>query len=227
MSAIRLFRCVSCHPWSDGFGSNANRRSHLIRRRACAALLLATLTAVAACGRHPPESWELTDIRGNLPDLQFTLVSDQNRSLEAGDLRGKIVLLFFGYTHCPDVCPMTMSRLGGVLHDLGKAAESVRILFVSVDPRRDTSALAATYARAFSPQAIGATGSAKEIETLARRYRVAYQALPADRYGNYDVMHSKAVYVFDRDGRARLMIRDTDPPKAIVHDLRQLAEPSS
>lgn len=135
--------------------------------------------------------------------------------------------MFFGYTHCPDVCPMTMSRLAGALHNLGNGAASVRILFISVDPKRDTPALAGTYARAFSPKAIGATGTAREIETLARRYRVAYQAQPADADGNYEVMHSKAVYVFDREGRAQLLISDSASPQSIVHDLRQLVKGSS
>lgn len=190
-----------------------------------ASLLLCT---AVACQRESPQAWALTDIRDHLPDLQFTLASADNAHLTAADFQGKVVVLFFGYRNCPDVCPMTMSRLGEVMHQLGDAAAGVRILFVSVDPKRDTPESLATYAKAFSPQAVGATGSPGDIESLAKRYRVAYQADKPDAYGNYNVMHSKAAYVFDRAGRARLMITDTDPPKAIAHDLRQLLDsPSS
>ncbi|HWA85317.1 MAG TPA: SCO family protein [Opitutus sp.] len=185
------------------------------------------LLAATACQRQSAQSWALTDIDDHLPDLEFTLAVAGNPHLTAADFRGKIVLLYFGYRNCPDVCPMTMSRLGGVLHQLGDAAKDVRLLFVSVDPKRDTPESLAAYAKAFSPEAVGATGSPAEIETIAKRYRVAYQADQPDRYGNYNVMHSKAAYIFDRAGHARLMITDTDPPKAIAHDLRQLIDSSS
>ncbi|HVU33864.1 MAG TPA: SCO family protein [Opitutaceae bacterium] len=188
------------------------------------ALVLAALLSATGCARR--QTWQLTDINGNLPDLKFTLATAGNARLTAADFRGQIVLLYFGYVHCPDVCPMTMARLGGIVGKLGPEAAKVRILFVSVDPKRDTPALTETYARAFSPAATGATGSPAEIERLARRYRVAYQAEPVDGSGNYEVMHSKAVYVFDGSGHVRLLIDDTDKPDAVVHDLRQLAQSS-
>ncbi len=185
------------------------------------------LLAVLGCRRRPAETWDLMDIRGHLPDLRFDLATAGNPHLTAQDLRGKAVLVYFGYTHCPDVCPMTMARLAGVLHSLGPAAAQVRILFISVDPKRDTAALVETYAKAFSPEAVGATGTPGDIEALAKRYRVAYQAEAPDAQGNYIVMHSKAVFLFDQQGRARFLVSDTDPPKAIAHDLRQLVQPST
>lgn len=183
---------------------------------------LVLLVLAAGCARRPPLHWDLTDIRGYLPDLKFTLASSPNPHLTAGDFRGKAVLLYFGYMHCPDVCPMTLSKLGGVVRSLGPEADKVRILFVSVDPRRDTPELLRTYAAAFSPQAVGATTTPSGIVALAKRYRVAYVAEQPDQYGNYVVMHSKAVYLFDQKGRVRFFISDTDTPQAIEHDLRQL-----
>jgi len=180
------------------------------------------LLLAAACQRRSAESWELTDIRGSLPDLRFDLATAGNPHLTARDLRGKVVLVYFGYTHCPDVCPLTLARLAAAVRQLGAGAPAVRILFISVDPPRDTPELVATYARAFSPQAVGARGTPKEIEDLARRYRVAYQAQAPDADGNYVVMHSKVVYVFDPQGRARLLIDDSNATAAIVHDLHQL-----
>lgn len=186
-------------------------------------LALSILLALAGgCARRAPEHWDLTDIRGYLPDLKFNLDSSPNPRLTATDFRGKVVLLYFGYLHCPDVCPMTMSKLSGVVRELGPGAEGVRILFVSVDPERDTPEMLRSYAKAFSPEAVGATSTPDGIEALARRYRVAYVAQTPDRYGNYVVMHSKAVYIFDRKGRARFLISDTDTSAAIEHDLRQL-----
>jgi protein SCO1/2 len=189
--------------------------------RLLAAALLACLGATA-CSRHAAQSWATTDITSHMPDLKFDLANANNPHLTARDLRGHTVLLYFGYVHCPDVCPMTMTRLMTVVKSLGSAAGKVRILFVSVDPRRDTPALVTEYATAFGPNAIGATGTADQIEALAKRYRVAYQADAPDKDGNYEVMHGKGVYVFDSQGHARLLMTDTDKPEAMEHDLRQL-----
>ena len=197
----------------------------LLRVRLTGVLLL--LALFTACGRSPGEPWQLTSIEGFFPDLQFTLSNGGEHPVTAKDFRGKVVLLYFGYLNCPDVCPMTMSRLGSALKELGERADAVRVLFVSVDPRRDTPQQLATYARAFSEQGVGATGTPAEIEAMAKRYRVAYEAEAPDAGGNYEVMHGKAVYVFDGTGRARLMITDSDSPEAIAHDLRQLIATSS
>lgn len=197
------------------------------RRRLLRALVPVLLLLPAACQRRAAETWDLTDIRGHLPDLRFDLGTEGNPHLTQQDFRGKVVLVYFGYTHCPDVCPMTMAKLAGVLHSLGPAAANVRILFISVDPKRDTPKLVETYAQAFSPKATGATGTPGQIEALAKRYRVAYQAEPPDPDGNYIVLHSKAVFVFDQKGRARLLFSDSNKSKDIVHDLRQLLHTST
>lgn len=190
------------------------------RRLGVAALALLCTFVLAACGRR--QSWETTDVRDHLPDLRFTLATAGNPHLTANDFRGKVVLLYFGYTHCPDVCPLTLARLAGIVRGLGPDSARVRILFVSVDPKRDTPALADRYAKAFSPEAVGATGTPGQIETLARRYRVAYQAGPPNQDGSYEVMHGKGVYVFDGRGRVRLLLDEKDSPAAVTHDLRQI-----
>ncbi|MFI5356334.1 MAG: SCO family protein [Opitutales bacterium] len=177
---------------------------------------------LAGCAPKSAPSWKLTDITGYLPDLQLDLTNAERQPVTALDLRGKVVLLYFGYAHCPDVCPMTLGRLATAVQALGESADDVRIVFLSVDPIRDTPAIVAQYARAFSPQGLGLTGPPATIEALAKRFRVAYQAEKPDRGGNYLVMHSKAVFVFDRQGRARLMGTDTDPATAFTHDLKQL-----
>ena len=193
----------------------------LFRLIAFVTAVAACVAIVAGCAGHRPD-WQLTDLTGHLPDLAFTLQSADDAHLTADDFRGDVTLVFFGYAHCPDICPMTMARLGQVVKRLGADAKRVRILFISVDPRRDSPAMLRDYAHAFSPQAVGATGTPAQIEALAKRYRVAYQADPPDANGDYQVMHGKAVYVFDGAGHARLMISDTDSPDAIVHDLKEL-----
>jgi len=189
-------------------------------RRIAAALCLFLLTA---CSRSGSSGWKLTDIRGHLPDLAFHLSAAGGVPVTARQYRGKVVLLFFGFTHCPDTCPETLARLAAALRQLGPEAREFRILFVSVDPRRDTPEATERFARAFSPQAVGLTGTPDQIEAMAKRYRVAYEAQAPDRAGDYEVMHSKGVYIFDRAGRARLLDSDTDPVAALVRDLKQLA----
>lgn len=197
------------------------RLLHLVWLIALLAGVAACVAILAGCGTRRPD-WRLTDLTGHLPDLEFTLQSADHAHLTENDFRGDVTLVFFGYAHCPDICPMTMARLGQVVGRLGEDAKHVRILFISVDPKRDTPAMLRDYARAFSPQAVGATGTPAQVEALAKRYRVAYQADPPDANGDYQVMHGKAVYVFDGAGHVKLMITDTDSADAIVHDLKEL-----
>lgn len=188
--------------------------------------LLAILALVAlvltGCAPKSAQTWALTDIKGYLPDLEFTLQTAGGKTVTAADLHGKVVALYFGYLHCPDVCPMTMARLAAAMKELGPEARDVRVVFVSIDPYRDTPDLVAQYAQAFTPQGLGLTGKPEVIEKLAKVYRVAYQRDKPDKDGNYAVMHSKAVYLFDRQGHSRLMGTDTNKPEEFAHDLKQL-----
>jgi protein SCO1/2 len=180
---------------------------------------------LAACSHDA--RFKLTDVSGHLPDLAFTLTSDSGARTDAADFRGKVTLLYFGYTHCPDVCPLTLTHLHVVMQRLGAAADDARILFVSVDPARDTPALLHAYVRAFDPRAVGLTADVGTIEKLARRYRVAFSREPGKAGGDYEVSHSSAIYVFDRDGHARLISTPIDSLDDLVHDLEiLLAEPA-
>ncbi|KAF1024677.1 MAG: SCO1 protein [Burkholderia plantarii] len=160
---------------------------------------------------------------GHLPDLTFSLTRDDGRPTDAAAFRGRVTLVYFGYTHCPDVCPETMARLMRVLTQLGEGARDVRILFISVDSARDTPAAMHAYVDAFDAQhVVGLTGSASQIESLAQRYRVAYQIEAPDPSGDYAVTHSSAIYVFDANGRARLLATDRDTPGQVATALRPL-----
>jgi protein SCO1/2 len=183
---------------------------------------IAVTALLGACSRDEPP-WQLTNVSGHLPDLEFSLIGDDGKPADASTFRGDTTLVYFGYTHCPDVCPETMARLMQVLAKLGDDAKNVRILFITVDPARDTPKALHAYVDAFDAQhARGLTGTDSEIESLAKRYRVAYQMEKRDARGDYEVTHSSAVYVFDTHGRARLLATDSDTPDTIAHDLRRL-----
>jgi protein SCO1/2 len=186
------------------------------------AATLCALGALAGC-THRTEPWQLTNVTGHLPDLDFTLTADDGRPVTGDSFKGRTALVYFGYTHCPDVCPETMGRLMQVLGKLGPDAQKVRILFITVDPARDTPRALHDYVGAFDSQhAEGLTGTDWQIESLAKRYRVAYQMEKRDPNGNYEVTHSSAVYVFDQQGHARLLATDHDTPDTIAQDLRRI-----
>lgn len=188
-------------------------------------VVAAAVLALAACS-HSKLHWNLTDVSGHLPDLAFQLTGDDGQPLTGEDLRGKVVMMYFGYTHCPDVCPLSMTHLHMVMQQLGDLADGVRILFVSVDPKRDTPELLHSYVNAFDPRAIGATGSIEQIRKLTKAYRVVFDADPPDAHGNYEVMHSSAVFIFGPEGHARLISSTTNDVQGIARDVRQLLEAS-
>ncbi len=144
------------------------------------------------------------------------------------DYRGDIVMLYFGYTFCPDVCPMTLANVADILKRLGPDAERVRLLFVTVDPDRDTLPVLADYVKNFAPEIDGLRGDSDQIAALARRYRIAYSVTPATATHAYEVTHASAIYVFDATGAARLLIPSLGSTAGdiagVTADLRRLIE---
>jgi protein SCO1/2 len=186
----------------------------------------AMMLLLAGCASHP--QWQLDNVQGHLPDLKFSMTNDLGQPVTAADYRGKVVLLYFGYTHCPDVCPLTLVHLHTVLQKMGKAADGVRVLFVTVDPVRDTVPVLHQYVTAFDPRIVGLTGTQDAIGQLAKRYRAFYKPeAPSDKAGDYDVTHSSAIYVFDREGKARLLATPGSSNDEILHDLGILTGQSS
>jgi len=168
-------------------------------------------------------------IRGFLPDLSFELAAAGGKSITEEDFDGKIVMMFFGYASCPDICPTTMAQLSQVVEELGPEAEHVRILFISVDPHRDTPEILQAYVNAFDQNAIGLTGSERQISRLARRYRVAYQiAKPrGDDASDYEVAHSRGIYIFDAEGKARMLASDGESVEKLTAAVRSLLPETS
>ncbi|MBU6472037.1 MAG: SCO family protein [Alphaproteobacteria bacterium] len=191
-------------------------------RRIWTSAALALCLALAACGNRD-SGWHGHDITGHMPDLAFTMQrANDGKTVTAADYRGRITLLYFGYTNCPDICPTTLANLSEALRRLGPKANAVRVLFVTVDPDRDALPVLKAYVKAFAPQMDGLRGTKDAIAALARRYRVAFSVKKPTADHPYEVMHSAAVFFFDAQGHARLVTLSTDNTAAIAADIARL-----
>jgi protein SCO1 len=149
----------------------------------------------------------------------FTLTNQDNQPFRLQDVRGRPVLLFFGYTSCPDMCPMTMSRIAGALSRVGRPASEVVTLFVSVDPMRDTPAILKEYVTSFSTPLIGLTGTDEEVARVASAYHASYQIVPTGTR-NYLVNHTSAIFLIDRQGRLRQYFKYDEKPETLAAALK-------
>jgi protein SCO1/2 len=136
--------------------------------------------------------------------------AEDGKQVTAADYRGHVVMLYFGYTYCPDICPTTLANIASVLQGMGSQARDVSVLFVTVDPNRDTLPVLASFVKSFAPEIQGLRGTPDQLARLARRYRVAYSVTPGTKDQPYEVSHSSALYVFDATGKARLLIPSLD-----------------
>jgi protein SCO1 len=196
-------------------------------RRAAVAVVTSLLLAAPSLIASPAKAWHSTDMAGTLPPVEFTMTrASDGKTVTAADFRGKIVLLYFGYTFCPDVCPTTLFNIAQMLKTLGKSADDVRVLFVTVDPNRDTLPVLKQYTEAFAPQVVGLRGTPDQLATLAKRYRVAYSVHPESSGHAYEVTHGAAVYVFDRRGNIKLLFSGLAAPGVpiapMTSDLKQM-----
>lgn len=188
--------------------------------------LLASLVVLGGCFGED-ENWNGKDISGLMPELAFELTGTSGDTVTAKQTDGNIRLLFFGFTSCPDICPATLQKLSRAVKDLPtELREDTQIVFVSVDPQRDTPERIDSYVSFFSDRAIGLTGEEPALRELSKRYRTTFGYDEPDAEGNYNVSHSGAVYVFDREGKARLLIRPELSVEEIRTDLVALAEES-
>jgi protein SCO1/2 len=210
-------------------GASGDRR---IGRRQLMRLALAGAAGLALAGCGRAAKWHNIDVAGSSPPIQFTLAhAPDGRTVTEADYRGKITMLYFGYTFCPDVCPTTLANIAEILGKLGDDADQVRVLFVTVDPSRDTLPVLAEYVSNFAPQIEGLRGDPNQLAALARRYRIAYSVSPETKDHPYEVSHSSAIYVFDRTGAARLLIDElgvgTPDVEGITADIKRLIAESA
>ena len=165
------------------------------------------------------------DITGVMEDLSFTLTDENGDTVNESIVDNKAVVLFFGYTHCPDYFPMTLTLLALAMNTLSEEErEQLRVLFVSVDPERDTQALLKEYTAYFGPEVIGLTGNKDQLDDVTKRYRTAYGYGDKDEQGNYEVSHGLAMYGFDKSGQVRLLMRNDQPVEQVADDLKALTD---
>ena len=187
---------------------------------------LICVLALAGCENKPVfNALDITGIEGYGTDFRLTDHTGKVRTL--ADFRGKVVVIFFGYTQCPDVCPTTLSDMRKVTQLLGGDAEKLQVLFVTVDPKRDTPELLAKYVPAFNPSFLGLYGDAAATEKVAKDYRIFYQIQPGKTAESYTVAHTAASLAFDPQGRLRLFINYGTEAEKIAADIKHLLNGNS
>jgi protein SCO1/2 len=179
--------------------------------------------ALAGCQPAPqPPSFQATDITGAPFARDFRLTDHNGQVRTLADFKGKAVAIFFGYVHCPDVCPTTLSDFAAALQQLGPQAEQVQVIFVTVDPQRDTPELLKQFVPAFNPDFLGMYTDEATLKQLVKEYKVVYQKTAVKAADDYLIDHSAGTYVYDRKGNLRLLMPYGSSPDAIAQDLRTL-----
>jgi protein SCO1/2 len=192
-----------------------------MRRAATLAVLLLT-ALVAACGNDAPR-FQLTDVTGAEFGRDFQLTDHHGKLRTLADFRGRVVAIFFGFAHCPEVCPTALGELAGVVNELGKDADRMQVLLITVDPERDTPAVLSQYVAAFHPGFLGLYGDADATLRTAKEFKVFYQKQPLPG-GSYSVDHSAGTYIYDTAGRLRLFAGYGQGAPKMLHDIRLLLQ---
>lgn len=187
-----------------------------------AALLALGALTLAGCQKGASEKFVNTDVTGLEYAKDFALTDHNGKPRTLADFKGKAVVMFFGYTQCPDVCPTTMAEMANVMKELGPQADKVQVLFVTVDPARDTPQILSQYVPAFDKRFLGLYGDEAATAKVAKEFKVFYQKVPGKTAGSYTMDHTAGSYVFDPQGHIRLFVRHGQGAEPIVHDLKLL-----
>jgi protein SCO1/2 len=195
-----------------------NRRSVL-----CSLLLAAGATTLVGCSENKPQ-FKAVDITGAeyARDFQLTDANGQARSLK--DFQGKAVVVFFGFTQCPDVCPTTLTEIAQAKKLLGKDGDRVQGVFITIDPERDTPEVLKSYVDNFGPDFVALRGTPEQTAAVAKDFKVYYKKVDGKTPGSYTMDHSAASFVYDPQGRLRLYTRYGTGPQALADDLKLLLQ---
>ncbi len=204
----------------------AGRRNQAMRRAVVLGGLAACL-GITGCeklglGGGNAASFHGIDITGADYAQRLTMADADGQSRSLSDFKGKVVVVFFGYTQCPDVCPTTMAELAQVKKSLGADGDKIQGIFVTVDPERDTPEVLKNYMASFDPSFVGLRGTAEETAAVAKDFKVFYAQVPGKTAGSYTVDHTAGSYVFDPAGRVRLFVRYGSGADALASDLKAL-----
>jgi protein SCO1/2 len=186
------------------------------------AALVAAVLVLTGCGKPDAVRFQSTDITGADFARSLDLTGHDGRARTLADFNGKVLVVFFGFTHCPDVCPTTLARFAAVMKALGPDAGRVQVALVTVDPSRDTPEILAKYVTAFNPAFLGLTGDSAAIERTAKEFRVIFEKQAGQTPETYTVDHSSGIFVFDPKGRVRLFVSGQQDAKVLEHDIRLL-----
>jgi protein SCO1/2 len=188
-------------------------------RTCCIATFLLIFTACS-----PKPEFKNIDITGSTAfGKDFSLVDPDGKARTLADFKGKVVVMFFGYTQCPDVCPTTLTEMQQVMTILGPKSDKVQVLFVTVDPQRDTAAILKQYVPAFDSRFLGLRPEDDvALEKVAKEFKIYYKKVPGISSGSYTIDHSAGSYAFDPDGRLRLYIKHAQGPETLAHDVKEL-----
>lgn len=180
--------------------------------------------AILACSPKP--SFKNVDITGSTAfGKDFSLIDTDGNTKTLADYKGKAVVMFFGFTQCPDVCPTTLTEMQDALQLLGPQAEKVQVLFVTVDPERDTARVLAQYVPAFNPRFVGLRPADEAaLEKVAKDFKIYYKKVPGTKPGSYTMDHTAGSYVFDQNGQLRLYIKHAQGPEVLAHDLKNILQ---
>jgi len=192
--------------------------------RAIVAVIAAAML-LAACSPEAP-TFKGADITGASFGRELALADHHGKARTLADFRGKAVVIFFGFTQCPDVCPTALSALAEAMRRLGPDAARVQVLFVTIDPERDTADLLSRYVPAFHPSFLGLRGDAEATARVAKEFKVIYQKVPGQTPDTYTMDHSAGLYLLDPQGRLRVFESHGQGAEAIAHDLAQLLRSS-
>jgi protein SCO1/2 len=187
--------------------------------------LLVLLLALGACQQGKPD-FRATDITGAEFGQDFALADHTGKPRALADFRGRVVVMFFGFTHCPDVCPATLAELAAAVKKLGTDGDKVQVLLVTVDPERDTPQVLSQYVSAFNPRFLALRGTAEETARVAKEFKIIYQKVAGARPDSYTMDHSAGTYIFDTQGRLRLYVSYGQGPEVFAHDIALLLKQS-
>ncbi|HEY8977259.1 MAG TPA: SCO family protein [Burkholderiaceae bacterium] len=192
-------------------------------RRLFVSLAAAGVLALSGCERiAPPHHFNAIDLTGAKYAQGFDLPDFDGRTRTLADFKGKVTVVFFGYTQCPDACPTTMAELSGILKTLGPDASKVQVVFISVDPSRDTPALLKSYVTNFRPDFIALRGDEAQTQQIIKDFKLIVQKVPGRTPDSYTIDHTAGTYIFDPEGRIRLFASQSLDPALLTEDVKAL-----
>jgi protein SCO1/2 len=187
-------------------------------------ILMVSIVGLTVLACSPKPSFKNIDITGGKAfGNDFSLLDPDGKVRSLSDFKGKVVVVFFGYTQCPDVCPTTLTEMQQVMTLLGPQADKVQVLFVTVDPDRDTAAILKQYVPAFDSRFLGLRPADEAaLEKVSKDFKIYYKKVPGSSAGSYTMDHTAGSYAFDPEGRLRLYIKHAQGPETLAQDLKEL-----